>query len=135
VPLAQDSRSLVDVVDRVDADDRVERLVLEGEPLARVGPLEMRSLGEPRSRAASFPAATPVACMSTPVTRQPVFAAVNSAVPPDPLATSSNSLEGPSSSHSQKARSSSAVSHEFWPMSSPHVSRRIDAYNPSAKRP
>jgi hypothetical protein len=72
--------------------------------------------------------------MSTPTIQQPVTATANNAGPPEPLATPSNSVEESSSSHSQKVRCSFAVSHEFWPMSSPDASRLIAAYSSSANR-
>ena len=52
-----------------------------------------------------------------------------------PPPNSSSSLDGSSRNHSQNILSSSAVSHEFWPMSSPNASRRIGVYSSSASRP
>lgn len=46
----------------------------------------------PRSCAARLAAATPSSCRSTPKSRQPVVSTVNSAGPPEPLATSSSSV-------------------------------------------
>jgi hypothetical protein len=60
---------------------------------------------------------------------------MNSAGPPDPLATSRASLEASSSSDAKNPRYSSAVSHEFWPISSPNASERMVALSWFAKLP
>lgn len=46
VPLAQHGCSLVEMIDRVNADQGVERAVVEGEPPACIGANEPRALGE-----------------------------------------------------------------------------------------
>jgi len=60
---------------------------------------------------------------------------MKSAGPPDPLATSSTSADVPRSSEAKKPRYSSAVSHEFCPISSPNASERMVALSWSAKLP
>jgi hypothetical protein len=122
------------VVDRVDAENRVKRTVRERERLARIGAHKARPVGKAALASGVVRGLTPSSSISIPVTRQPVVATVNRAEPPEPLATSRTSLDESSSSQQQNRGCSSAVSHEFWPMSSPNASRRIDANSSWANR-
>ena len=136
MPVAQDALALVHVVDRVDADERVEAAVVEGQRLARVDANEAGALGEPCRAAAALAAATPSSWRSTPVTRQPVSRTMNRAGPPDPLATLNTLVDASRPSACEEGCGTHRrFNHQFWPISSPRASERMAASRSSAKLP
>src|SRR5215469_14585694 len=113
MPLTQERCSLVQMVDRVEQITALKPPSSNESRSRALGQTKQTRSASPRSRATLFPSAMPAWWMSTPMIRQPVVAAVNSAGPPEPLATSSSLLDWPSSSRLQNTRCSSAVSQEL----------------------
>ena len=130
--------AMIETWKRVSEDDGIRLAVLTGTGKAFCAGLDIKEAASRvrgGGRAAPDEARMATAPYSVWNCPKPVIAAVNSAGPPAPLPISSSSLDESSPNHRQNARCSSAVSHEFWPMSSPKASRRIDANSSSANRP